>query len=345
MTSWKVTFPCTRAEAEALKDDISPLAWLDFPPVLMTSEADSSTPEAWRLDAYFDHEPTGEMLGLLAALAPSAAAIAPVVEKVEEQDWVTLSQQGLEPIRAGRFFVHTPKHRDAAPADAIALEIDAGLAFGTGQHETTTGCLIALGGMKAGGAAAANLLDLGTGTGLLAFAALKLWPAARAAASDNDPVAIEVSGENAAINGVRLGRARGQLELLVAEGMDHVRLRARAPYDLLIANILAGPLIELAPSVAQAIAPRGRLILAGLLDHQAPAVAAAYRRQGMMLTGRVERGEWPTLVMRKRQMNPLSRFPRERAAAKRHKRPASQAEESFVFSAGCHAWCQNAWPE
>jgi ribosomal protein L11 methyltransferase len=303
--SWKVTLPCTKAEAEALKDDISPLAWLDFPPVLMTSEADGARPDEWRLDAYFDGEPSAEMLDLLAALAPSAAGSKPAVEKVEERDWVTLSQQGLEPIRAGRFFVHTPAHRDSAPADSIALEIDAGRAFGTGQHETTTGCLIALSAMKAGGAAVSNLVDLGTGTGLLAFAACKLWPAARAAASDNDPVAIEVSEENAAINRVKLGRARGQLELLVADGMDHVRLRARAPFDLVIANILAGPLIELAPSVAKTIAPGGRLILAGLLDHQAPAVAAAYRRQGMILTGRVERGGWPTLVMRKRRAVPV----------------------------------------
>jgi ribosomal protein L11 methyltransferase len=307
MTSWKVSLPCTRAEAEALKDDISPLAWLDFPPALMTSEADAATPEAWRLDAYFDHEPTGEMLTLLGTLAPSAADTAPAVERVEERDWVTLSQQGLEPITAGRFFVHTPAHRGTAPPGAIALEIDAGRAFGTGQHETTTGCLIALSRMKAGGAAVANLIDLGTGSGLLAFAALRLWPAARAAASDNDLVAIEVSGENAAINDVRPGRARGQLELIVAEGVDHPRLQARAPYDLVIANILAGPLIGLAPSVAKAIAPGGRLILAGLLDHQAPAVAAAYRRQGLMLTGRVDRGEWPTLVMRKRRMVSVSR--------------------------------------
>jgi ribosomal protein L11 methyltransferase len=305
--SWKVSLPCTKAEAEALKDDISPLAWLDFPPVLMTSEEDGTRPDEWRLDAYFDREPTAEMLEILAGLAPSAAGTEPAVEQVEDRDWVTLSQQGLEPIRAGRFFVHTPAHRDGAPPDLIALEIDAGRAFGTGQHETTSGCLIALSRLKTGGAAVADLVDLGTGTGLLAFAALKLWPAARAAASDNDPVAIEVSVENAAINRVRLGRARGQLELLVAEGMDHPRLQARAPYDLVIANILAGPLIDLAPSVASAIAPGGRLILAGLLDHQAPAVAAAYRRQGMMLSGRVERGEWPTLVMRKRRAAPVRR--------------------------------------
>jgi len=112
---------------------------------------------------------------------------------------------------------------------------------------------------------------------------------------------VMVAAENAAVNGVVLGRARGQLELAVAAGMDHPRLEDRAPYDLLIANILAGPLIALAPALAGALAPGGRLILAGLLDHQAGAVATAYRRQGMMAAGRIDRGEWPTLIMRKRR--------------------------------------------
>jgi ribosomal protein L11 methyltransferase len=299
--SWKVTLPCTKAEAEALKDDISPLAELDSPPVLMTSEADASTPDHWRLDAYFSDEPGAEMLELLAALVPSASGTRPAVEKVEERDWVTLSQEGLEPILAGRFFVHTPAHRDAVLPDVIALEIDAGRAFGTGQHETTSGCLIALSRMKSQGLNFSNIVDLGTGTGVLAFGALKLWPVARAAASDIDPVSIEVTDENAAINAVRIGRARGQLELAVAAGLDHPRLRARAPYDLIIANILAGPLIDLAPSVASALEAGGRLILAGLLDGQAEAVATAYRRQGLMLSNRIDRGEWPTLVMRKRK--------------------------------------------
>jgi ribosomal protein L11 methyltransferase len=299
--SWKVSLPCTRAEAEALKEDISPLALLDVPPVLMTSEADSAQPESWRLDAYFGEEPSATMLAMLTALVPSASGAAPVVAEVEDRDWVTLSQAGLEPIRAGRFFVHIPAHRDERPGDAIGLEIDAGRAFGTGQHETTSGCLIALSRLRDGGASFGNILDLGTGTGLLAFAALKLWPAARAIASDVDPVAIEVAAENAAANDVRLGRARGRLELAVAAGLDHGRLKARAPYDLVIANILAGPLVALAPSVAAALAPGGRLLLAGLLDYQASGVAAAYRRQGLMLTGRVDRGEWPTLVMRKRR--------------------------------------------
>jgi ribosomal protein L11 methyltransferase len=305
--SWKVSLPCTRAEAEALRDDISPLAMLDEPPVLMTSEADPASPEAWRLDAYFSARPSAEMVAMLRALAPSAGDAEPAVAPVEDEDWVTLSQAGLEPIRAGRFFVHTPAHRGAAPPDAISLEIDAGRAFGTGQHETTSGCLVALSRLRAGGASFSDIIDLGTGTGLLAFAALRLWPAARVAASDIDPVAIEVTEENAAINRVRLGRPRGHVELAIAAGLDHPRLKLRAPYDLVIANILAGPLVELAPSVAAALAPGGRLILAGLLDHQAARVAGAYRREGLMLTGRVDRGEWPTLVMRKRR--PLGRRP------------------------------------
>ena len=299
--SWKVTLPCTKAEAEALTEDIAPLALLDAPPVLMTSEPDPARPDDWRMDAYFEVEPTPADLALLRSLVPSAGNADPTVEALEEQDWVTLSQAGLEPIRAGRFFVHTPAHRADVPADAVAFEIDAGRAFGTGQHETTTGCLLALDRLKATGASFSDLADVGTGTGLLAFAAMHLWPAARAIASDIDPVAIEVAEENARINKVKIGRTRGQLELAVAPGLDHPRLKVRAPYDLLIANVLAGPLIELAPSLAGALAPGGRLILAGLLDHQADAVTAAYRRQGMMAGAAIQRGDWPTLVLRKRK--------------------------------------------
>ena len=297
-TSWKVSLPCTKAEAEALAGDIAPLAELDSPPVLMTSEADG---DSWRMDAYFEREPGPDDLALLAALVPSARGATPAVETLGDEDWVTLSQAGLEPIRAGRFFVHTPAHRGEAPADAIAFEIDAGRAFGTGQHETTTGCLIALDRLKAAGIQATNLADIGTGTGLLAFAALRLWPVAKTIASDIDPVAIEVAAVNAAVNSVPVGRGRGQVELAVAAGVDHGRLQARAPYDLIIANILAGPLVDLAPSIGAALAPGGRLILAGLLDHQAQTVASAYRRQGLMAAGRIDRGDWPTLIMRKRK--------------------------------------------
>ncbi len=150
--SWKVSLPCTRAEAEAMQGNITQFAALDSPPVLMTSEPDTARPEDWRLDAYFDAEPDSASLALLKELVPSAAGAEPIIERLAEEDWVTLSQQGLHPIRAGRFFVHTPAHRDEVPDGAVALEVDAGRAFGTGHHETTTGCLMALDRLKETGA-------------------------------------------------------------------------------------------------------------------------------------------------------------------------------------------------
>jgi ribosomal protein L11 methyltransferase len=299
--SWKVSLPCTRGEAEALAADIGPLAALDPPPALMTSEVDGERPEVWRLDAYFETKPDRRTVALLKAQVPSAAGAEPSIEPVAEQDWVSLSQSGLEPIRAGRFFVHTPVHRGEVPQGAVAIEIEAGRAFGTGHHETTAGCLEALDAMRSQGLGFSNVLDLGSGTGLLAFAALRLWPVARVTASDIDPVAAEVSREAAAANRVPIGRARGQVEILTAPGLFHPRLVAKAPYDLVIANILAAPLVELAPAVGAALEPGGRLVLAGLLTRQAGAVASAYRRQGLSLSRSESRGNWPTLVMRKRR--------------------------------------------
>jgi ribosomal protein L11 methyltransferase len=284
-----------------MPDDVSDLLASGASPVLMTSEPDPDRPDEWRLDAYVESEPDADLFALMKRLAPSAAGAEPQVERLGDEDWVTMSQSGLEPIRAGRFFVHTPAHRNEVPEGAIALEVDAGRAFGTGHHETTTGCLMALDRLKEQGLSFSNILDLGTGTGLLAFAALKLWPDARVAASDIDPVSIEVTEENAAINAIPLGTRAGELELAVAPGMEHERLQARGPYDFIIANILAGPLIDLAPSVAAALQSGGRLMLAGLLDTQAEAVAAAYRRQGLMAGFSIVRGDWPTLLMRKRR--------------------------------------------
>jgi ribosomal protein L11 methyltransferase len=301
LDSWKVSFPCTKAEAEAIQGALPQFAGLEAPPVLMSSEPDPTRPEEWRLDAYFESEPDEGALRLLKQLVPSTGDAEPLIERLGAEDWVTMSQAGLEPIRAGRFFVHTPAHRHEVPDDAVALEVDAGRRFGTGHHETTTGCLMALDRLKEQGLSFSNILDLGTGTGLLAFAALKLWPSARIAASDIDPVSIEVTQENAGINAIPLGASAGEVELAVAPGLEHERLRARAPYDLIIANILAGPLVELAPSVAGALQSGGRLMLAGLLDSQADAVAAAYRRQGLMASFSIVRGDWPTLVMRKRR--------------------------------------------
>jgi ribosomal protein L11 methyltransferase len=298
--SWKLSLPCTKAEAETLAGDLPSLALLDPPPTLMTSEPDAAAPDRWRLDAYFETEPTATLIALVTDLVPSAKGTAPLIEHIPEEDWVTLSQAGLEPIHAGRFYVHTPAHPDAVPAGVVAFAIEAGRAFGTGHHETTTGCLTMIDGLRRRGAHFRDIADIGTGTGLLAFAARACWPAARVVASDIDPVAIEVAAENAAANAVPLGRGPGRVELVAAAGLSHRRLRHRAPYDLLIANILAGPLVELAPVFAKALAPGGSLLLAGLLDSQAERVAAAYRREGLRLAETLMRGEWPTLRMVKR---------------------------------------------
>ena len=298
--SWKITLPCTRAEAEALAAAPDPFAEMDEPPVLNIVESNESAPDAWRLEAYTDEQPDAATIAAVHALIPSAAGRTPLVERVPAQDWVTLSQAGIEPIRAGRFFVHTAAHTDQVPADAIAFHIEAGRAFGTGHHATTAGCLEMLDGLRRNGLRAGTIIDVGTGTGLLAFAALRLWPRARVVATDIDPISIEVTEENARANAVPLGRARGELALAIADGLDHRLARARSPYDLIIANILAGPLIDLAPSIAAATLPGGSVILAGLLTHQAPAVIAAYRRRGFRLAARIDTGDWPTLRMRMR---------------------------------------------
>jgi ribosomal protein L11 methyltransferase len=284
--SFRVTVPCNRAQAEAIADgdDLFPDG------VLVADEPDAARPDEWLIHAYFDQAPTPAELSTLATLGSGE----PQVEELAEADWVTMSQAGLQPIRAGRFYVHTPMYRSAPPG-TIPFEIDASLAFGTGQHATTSGCLEALDRLEREGKGFANIADIGTGTGLLAFAALALWPEAKCIASDIDAVAIEVAQDNAAINRVPLGHGRGELLLAVAAGMDSPLLAARAPFDLIVANILAGPLIELAEDFTKALAPGGTIMLAGLLDSQADAVAHAYEERGLTVRDRGF-GEWPVLV-------------------------------------------------
>ena len=288
--SVRVTVPCTRAQGEAVATSGDLFPDSANPPVLVAEEPDESKPEQWLLHAYFEHEPTGHEIATLTNLGNGP----PRFEQLGEDDWVTMSQAGLQPIRAGRFTVHTPTY--PPEPDRINLEIDASLAFGTGQHATTSGCLAALDRLERDGARFANAADIGTGTGLLAFAALNLWPEAKCIATDIDPVAVEVARDNAAINGVKLGHGVGELLLAVADGMDSPMLAARAPFDLIIANILAGPLIELASDFAKALAPAGTVTLAGLLDTQVDVVAAAYEAAGLTLRSRGS-GEWPVLVV------------------------------------------------
>lgn len=298
--SWLISLPCTRAEAEAVSGGGSALDVLAEPPVVVTREIDEDA-GLWQLDAYVDEAPAADLLAMIQALVPSAKGKRPTVEKLPEEDWVTLSQQGLEPVQAGRFFVHTISYADRVPAGSTAFLIDASQAFGTGGHDTTAGCLAMLDRLKRKGVSPRNIADIGTGTGLLAFAAMALWPSARTIASDIDPASIFVTRDNAAINGVPLGRGSGGLALAVAPGTDHPAIRHRAPYNLLIANILAGPLITLAPDIAAATAPGGHIILAGLIARQMEPVLAAYHAQGFRFVARGGSSEWPCLLLVKRR--------------------------------------------
>jgi len=281
-SAWKVTLPCTRAEAEAI-DTAEPA--LDA--VLMTSEEVEDDVERWRLDAYLEDEPDAATIAALRALLPSAAGVEPRIEALGDADWVAMSQAGLEPIREGRFVVHTSAFPAEAPANGRAYLIDAGQAFGTGHHATTSGCLAMLDGLS--DRTFGNVIDLGTGTGLLAFAAQHLWPAATITATDIDPIAVQVTRENMAANDV------ANLQLIVADGARDPGIAARAPYDLVIANILAGPLIAMAPEVTAIAAPGASVVLAGLLTRQADEVIAAYAAQGCALAARDVRGDWTIL--------------------------------------------------
>ena len=288
--SWRVTLACTRAEGEAVGAMEDPFEASVNPPVIVADEPDEHRPDDWRIHAYFEEQPRSAELAILRGLASGE----PVVEELADEDWVTRSQAGLEPIEAGRFHVHTPAHPPLP--GAVNLLIDAGLAFGTGHHHTTRGCLEALDRLERAGRQFANVADIGTGTGLLAFGALALWPQARAIATDIDPISIDVTRDNAAVNRVTLGEGIGELALAVADGMAHPALVERAPFDLLIANILAGPLIDLAEDFVAGTAPGGTILLAGLLDTQAEAVTAAYVERGCRLVEPGE-GEWRVLVL------------------------------------------------
>ena len=296
---WKITAFAPRPviQAALLAHDE---AWdWDFDIVLAGFEIADDRPEDWKLEAWLPRKPTQADNAAIAALFESAAPEFHI-ELLPETDWVTESQKGIEPIRAGQFYVHTPDYPPSDDPASRNFVIPASRAFGTGQHETTAGCLAMLDVMKARGTVVRNFADVGTGTGLLAFAALDLWPRALALASDIDAVCLDVVQTNAAMNGIAIGARSGELTMVVADGMNQPLLRERAPYDLIIANILAGPLIELAADFGAALVPGGSLLLAGLLETQEPQVRMACRLAGLRLAARMVNGDWSILWLRRR---------------------------------------------
>ncbi len=242
----------------------------------------------WEVGGHFVAAPAPADLALLSA-AFGAAEFA--VSEVPEVDWVAHVRRELAPVEDGRFFVHGSHDSGKAPEGRIALLIEASMAFGTGHHGTTLGCLRALDGLAEGGFEAGNVIDVGCGTAVLAMAAAHLWDV-KALATDIDAVAVEVAEANVAANG--LG---GRVSCVGAAGFDHPRIAAGAPYDLVLANILMGPLVDLAKPMAAHTAAGAAAILSGVLTTQADDLAAAYSDAGFGLSRREDIGEWSTLVL------------------------------------------------
>ncbi len=255
----------------------------------------AQTRNGWRIEAYFPETPDLALLGGILADALGARETPNIrIEAVPEEDWVTLSQQGLPPVRAERFFIHGSHAREAARARPFAIEIEAGRAFGTAHHGTTQGCLVAISRLANRERRLRNVLDMGTGSGILAIATAKSLQA-RVLAADIDPVAVTVARDNCRINGVA-----NRVQAVCASRLSHPAIAARAPFDLVIANILAGPLIHFAASMHTALDRRGLLILSGLLDSQEAEVWGRYRSVGFALQERRSLDGWTTLTLIKR---------------------------------------------
>jgi ribosomal protein L11 methyltransferase len=247
----------------------------------------------WRVAIHFGVAPDVKAVrALTEAAAGPAAARALRFERVEAKDWVAESLAGLKPVGAGRFIVHGAHDRAGIPFNRIGIEIEAALAFGTGHHGTTRGCLLALDGLrKKRGNNPLRILDIGTGSGILAIAAARALRQ-RVLATDVDTVAVSAARDN-----VRLNRAGSLVAVIKADGVTAHALRERAPFDLIFANILLAPLQRFAATLTTLTARRGCVVLSGLLRSQANAALAAYPR--LALEGRIDVDGWTTLVLRR----------------------------------------------
>ena len=244
----------------------------------------------WEVGGYFTEGP--DIIGL-ELLAASYGAKPFLVSELPETDWVAKVRRELSPVVAGRFYVYGSHDAETVPAGVEPLLIEASMAFGTGHHGTTLGCLKALDRLANEGFVGKRVVDIGCGTAVLAMGAARIWPGT-VMASDIDEVAVEVAETN-----VRANDLVGRVECIEATGFDHPALVAGAPYDLVFANILKGPLIELAPDMTARMASGGYAILSGILNEQADEVIGVYAETGNNLYHREEIGEWTTLMLRK----------------------------------------------
>ncbi len=291
---WQISLNVSSAESAAAE---AVLADQFGDAVRATSRFEGDAPDLRQIQVIVGHPP--DVAALTSALSKVLGTVPALrLEPVPETDWVTASLDRQPSVRAGRYFVYGGHVKDAPPPGSVALRVDAGTAFGTGRHETTRGCLLAL-DQIARDRNFRNALDIGCGTGVLAMAIAKTFRAKTLGlpvlASDIDPVAVAVARDNVRINGL----AR-YVAVVCADGVGHRRLGARAPFDLVTANILAGPLVRLAPGLRTRVVSGGVVVLSGLLEDQEPTVLSAYRGQGFDLSRRLDLDGWHTLVLARR---------------------------------------------
>ena len=279
-----------RTLSAALQDLIDPA-----PDALTLFETSpGTTGGGWRVEAYFSEKPdAGAMHCALEALMNRP--LPPLVpEDIPDLNWVALSQAALPPVTAGRFTIHGSHDRHRVPRGPNAILIDAGEAFGTAHHATTYGCLAAIDRLTRR-RTFANVLDLGSGSGVLAIAVSRVLPRARILATDIDRQSVAVAASN-----MRQNSASRRVTVAHADGVGAPVVRNRAPFDLVIANILAGPLISLAGDIARIAKPGAALVLSGLLNPQAPAVIASYAASGFDLVTHDRVTGWSTLTLTRR---------------------------------------------
>lgn len=276
---WKASVQLTKAEAA----DVSALFELTPPAPQAVLVSEEPFEDKAVVEALYAEMPDGAFLSKLAGREIHVVLL-------PDTDWIKLSQEGLPPVRAGRFFVYGAHDAGTVPDGVIPIRIEAGLAFGTGHHETTALCLSVLSDLSKQ-RCYANVLDLGCGTGLLAIGAAKLWHKP-VLATDIDAIAIEVARENVIAN-----EAGPLVRTAVADGMQHPVIAAASPFDLILANILAGPLTRLAPGIARSLAPGGTVVLSGLLRGQENLVLGFYRPHGLIMRGVKRMGAWSALML------------------------------------------------
>jgi ribosomal protein L11 methyltransferase len=287
---WKVFFYCDPIHAanlgSMLEGHVPAVSWFE-----------TKDPALWMVEFIFEEKPDHEKFAHLLSCACSALNIATpsfMVEKLPDTDWLEATWRSFPPQQIGRYYVYGSHISPTPPEGSIPLQINAATAFGSGEHETTTACLLTLDDLAKNGRLFQKPLDMGCGSGILAIAIAKTWSVSVIAA-DNDPESVRVTTHNSALND-----CDSLLKACVSEGFENKEICAASPYDLIVANILATPLIKMAASISNALAPGGAVILSGLLTRHQEDVVKAYKTAGLRLVSHKTLNDWEALLLEKK---------------------------------------------